>query len=173
MKSYKVVFLDLDGTLINTISGQIFPLGVWDMKLNLPLLDSINIIKPDYIFVVTNQGGIEKGFVDEFHFRNKLKYILNAVVEYLGYKCTCTSCYCSSNDKNNINRKPNIGMLNILVESNIDNKTCTITKDQMCMIGDASGKEDQFSDSDKQTAINFGIDYFDVNDFINSNSFIE
>lgn len=35
------------------------------------------------------------------------------------------------------------------------------------MIGDASGKEGQFSDSDKKTAENFGIDYLDVEDFIN------
>ena len=37
------------------------------------------------------------------------------------------------------------------------------------MIGDASGKEGQFSDSDKKTAENFGIDYMDVDDFINMN----
>ena len=37
------------------------------------------------------------------------------------------------------------------------------------MIGDASGKEGQFSDSDKKTAENFGIDYMDVDDFVNTN----
>ena len=36
------------------------------------------------------------------------------------------------------------------------------------MIGDASGKEGQFSDSDKKTAENFGIDYMDVDDFVNT-----
>ena len=36
------------------------------------------------------------------------------------------------------------------------------------MIGDASGKECQFSDSDKKTAENFGIDYMDVDDFVNT-----
>ncbi len=41
-----------------------------------------------------------------------------------------------------------------------------ITKDKMLMIGDASGKEGQFSDSDKKCAENFGIDYIDVIDFI-------
>lgn len=34
------------------------------------------------------------------------------------------------------------------------------------MIGDASGKEGQFSDSDKRCAENFGVDYLDVNDFV-------
>ncbi len=35
------------------------------------------------------------------------------------------------------------------------------------MVGDASGLEGQFSDSDKRTAENFGIDYLDVNEFVN------
>ena len=38
-------------------------------------------------------------------------------------------------------------------------------KRNMLMIGDASGKEGQFSDSDKKCAENFGIDYMDVADF--------
>ena len=36
------------------------------------------------------------------------------------------------------------------------------------MIGDVSGKAGQFSDSDKKTAENFGIDYMDVEDFVNT-----
>ena len=39
-------------------------------------------------------------------------------------------------------------------------------KKHALMIGDASGKEGQFSDSDKKTAENFGSDYMDVEDFI-------
>lgn len=41
------------------------------------------------------------------------------------------------------------------------------SKEKMVMIGDASGKPGQFSDSDKKCAENFGIDYIDVEDFIN------
>ena len=40
-------------------------------------------------------------------------------------------------------------------------------KQKSLMIGDASGKEGEFSDSDKKTAEKFGIDYMDINDFIN------
>ena len=36
------------------------------------------------------------------------------------------------------------------------------------MIGDASGKPDDFSNYDLQTALNFGIDYIDVEEFINA-----
>lgn len=32
MKKYKVLFCDMDGTLIETVSGETFPKGIWDMK---------------------------------------------------------------------------------------------------------------------------------------------
>ena len=41
-----------------------------------------------------------------------------------------------------------------------------IEYDTILMIGDASGKEGQFSDSDKKTAENFGCEYMDVDDFV-------
>lgn len=44
-----------------------------------------------------------------------------------------------------------------------------IETDKMLMIGDASGKEGQFSDIDKKTSENFCIDYMDVDDFVNTN----
>ena len=31
----KVIFIDMDGTLIDTVSGNTFPEGVWDMKLKM------------------------------------------------------------------------------------------------------------------------------------------
>lgn len=40
------------------------------------------------------------------------------------------------------------------------------SKEEYLMIGDASGLEGQFSDSDKRTAENFSIDYMDVNEFV-------
>ena len=48
--------------------------------------------------------------------------------------------------------------------TNPDNIITTIST--IMMIGDASGKEGQFSDSDKKTAENFGCEYMDVDDFV-------
>ena len=166
MKKYKIVFLDLDGTLINTLNNEPFPRGVWDMKLNFHLLYKLKVLAPEYIFIVTNQGGIEKGYVDRNHFEDKLQYIIDCVTEYIGEECICKGSYCHLNDKNNFYRKCNTGMLEYLLINSTFNKDYPISKKDMCMIGDASGKEGQFSDTDKQTAINFGIDYYDVNDFI-------
>lgn len=38
MKKYKVIFANLDGTLIETISGETFPKGIWDMKIKFDIL---------------------------------------------------------------------------------------------------------------------------------------
>lgn len=166
MKEYKVIFCDLDGTLIDTISGETFPKGIWDMKIKFDVLDAIKKLNPECILIVSNQGGIESGFVDAHDFRRKSEYITRAIREYCG--CECYAMYCETNDKSDPYRKPNTGMLYSLLENHVGDDIGYI-KSVSLMIGDASGKEGQFSDSDKKTAENFCIDYIDVNDFVNTN----
>ena len=164
LKNKKVIFCDLDGTLIETISGETFPKGVWDMRIRFDVLDAIKKLNPQYILIVSNQGGIESGIVNEFNFRTKLDYIANAIWEYCD--CECYGAYCSTNDKSNPWRKPNTKMLEALLDDYVGDVIDYI-KPKCLMIGDASGKEGQFSDTDKKTAENFGIDYIDVEDFVN------
>ena len=161
MKNYKILFCDLDGTLIKTKSGETFPKGIWDMEFRFDTLDAIKKLNPEFIFIVSNQGGIESGFVDEGSFQIKMEYIERSIFEYCdGF---VVYLYCTSNDKNDKFRKPNIGMLeDMSTDYFVEDR-----KSEMLMIGDASGKEGQFSDTDKKTAENFGIDYLDVEDFIN------
>lgn len=163
MKKYKVLFCDLDGTLIETLSGETFPKGIGDMKIKFDVLDAIKNMKPEFVFVVTNQGGIELGYVNGFAFSRKLNYILS-VIQYHCDIDVVDGTYCSTNDKDNYFRKPNTGMLasfynDYFNEGGFEKRDCL-------MIGDASGLEGQFSDSDKKTAENFGIDYMDVNEFV-------
>lgn len=167
MKKYKVLFCDLDDTLITTHTGKTFPKGIWDMMFKFEVLDKIKELAPSFVFIVSNQGGIEKGFVNEYHFRVKSHFIVHSIEEYCNVSVGCY--YCSSNDIYNRNRKPNCGMLQKAITDYCSNNDDNFkwNKSDMLMIGDASGKPGQFSDSDKQTAINFGIDYLDVEDFIN------
>lgn len=164
MKKYKVLFADLDGTLIETISGETFPKGIWDMRLKFDILDQIKKLNPLYVFIVSNQGGIGNGYVDRFNFVYKSEYIIRAIREYTGIT-NVQYDFCPSNNSDNSHRKPNCGMLEqmwrdyILAIDEVEKKDCL-------MIGDASGKEGQFSDSDLQTAKNFDIDYLDVKDFV-------
>lgn len=71
--------------------------------------------------------------------------------------------YCPSNNKKDIDRKPNTGMLDYFYTYHVQKK---YQREDCLMVGDASGLPGQFSDSDKKTAENFGIDYLDIDDFV-------
>ena len=165
-KKYKVLFSDLDGTLIETVSGDTFPKGIWDMRIRFDVLDAIKKLAPDYVLVVSNQGGIEKGFVNRRNFEFKMEYIIRSIKEYVG--CYTEYSYCESNNKVNHYRKPNTGMLESMLKRALKHLFLpeNLQKNDCLMIGDASGKEGQFSDSDRKTAENFEIDYMDVEDFV-------
>lgn len=164
MKKYKVLFCDMDGTLIETASGETFPKGIWDMKFKFDVLDAIKNLNPEKIFIVTNQGGIEKGLVLQLSIYVKCKYVNDSIMDYCGIDTRFM--YCESNDRRNPMRKPNTGMLERLF-NNYKSWNAGLSEKDCLMIGDASGLEGQFSDSDKKTAENFGIDYMDVSEFVN------
>ena len=169
MEKYNIIFSDLDGTLIKTISGETFPKGIWDMQIRFEVLDKIKEIKPKCLLIVTNQGGIEKGFVNRRNFEFKMEYLCRSIKEYTGIPVEYS--YCERNDPAYKYRKPNTGMLDSLMHKMFNRGIIEngIETDKMLMIGDASGKEGQFSDSDKKTAENFSIDYMDVDDFVKTN----
>ena len=99
-----------------------------------------------------------------------MEYICRSIKEYTGV--ITEYAYCSSNDVNNKYRKPNIGMIDSLMRKMIKRGVVEngISTDRILMIGDASGKEGQFSDSDKKCAEKAGFNYMDINDFINLKS---
>lgn len=154
---------------IETLSGDTFPKGIWDMKIKLYVFEAIKNYAPDDILIISNQGGIEKGFVDKEMFEYKFDYISSALEDYTNI--SVYNFYCDNNDKDNINRKPNTGMIDQymdyikFINDNVDEEN-KIIYDTIMMIGDASGKEGQFSDSDKKTAENLGCEYMDVDDFV-------
>ena len=158
MKKYKLIFCDLDGTLIKTQSGETFPKGIWDMEVDLVAIDALKKASPETIAIVSNQGGIELGHVNSAHFQSKLEYIQFSINELTGIPTL--GLFCPTNNKQDSYRKPNTGMLKSVFSM------FEYAKEDCCMIGDASGLPGQFSDSDKKTAENFGIDYYDVKEFI-------
>ena len=56
----KVLFIDLDSTLIKTISGKTFPEDITDFRVQLPVLNKITEKMPNLsmFFIVSNQGGL-------------------------------------------------------------------------------------------------------------------
>ena len=171
----KIVFIDLDGTLIDTHSGETFPKGVWDMNIKWDAWKALkSFVKEndtEFVCIVTNQGGIESGYVNKHRWLNKFRYVQSALQEYLNQDndlgVKVYGEYCTSNDKDYFDRKPNKGMLwHFIFVRTCWHEPRDIPKSEMIMIGDASGKENQFSDSDKKTAENFEIDYMDIDDII-------
>lgn len=153
----KVLFLDLDKTLIETISGDKFPNDYKDWKFIETVKDNVlKYFNLGYsIVIVTNQGGIAFNIVTEEELNIKFETIsmkMNIPMKFY---------YSKTNNKNDLLRKPNIGMFE-LAEKDLGK----IDKENSIMVGDASGLEGQFSDSDKMFAINAGIGtYYDVEEF--------
>ena len=168
--SKKVLFIDLDGTLIKTISGKTFPEDITDFRIQLSVLDKIVEKLPNLnsFYIVTNQGGVDIYYTKE-DIEIKLKTIEVFCQRYLDSYYNLSNDefiitdyqYCDSMDKTNHRRKPNTGMLEWLIKNYKG-----LQKSQILMIGDASGKPGDFSDSDKKCAENFGIDYIDIKDFL-------
>lgn len=171
LQSKKVLFADLDGTLIQTASGKTFAEDCTDFRIRKDVLDKIKSMKGlVFICIVTNQGGIPK-FVSKHDFEAKISAVMQFVANYCNDSedgaMDVFLRYCASEDKDNPNRKPNAGMLKSIMDNELKYADKRLTgKANMLMIGDASGKEGQFSDSDKKCAENFGIDYLDVEDFL-------
>lgn len=134
----KILFADLDGTITITKSGKTFPIDESDWILKPGIIEAIRRYNPDYLFIITNQCDIEKGFVDEEKFKYKIKNIQYLLNVYLKHIRLIAYEYCISNNKENPYRKPNIGMIEKFKGFyNDETKNCL-------MIGDASGKMDNF-----------------------------
>lgn len=69
----KVLFIDLDSTLIKTISGKTFPEDCSDFRINLKALNKIKekLSHLEYLFIVSNQSGISKGYIKLEEFEAK------------------------------------------------------------------------------------------------------
>ena len=173
----KIIFIDLDGTLIKPLQGRVFPKCISDLTVIWKTWNTLRdwakelINKKEYgfVFIVTNQGGIDSGRGSKkFYIESKLEFIKAALQEYLDMNMswiTVDYTYCSSNSENDYYRKPNPGMLEVLARKySVNNKP----KTEMIMIGDASGIHDDnrndFSDSDRKAAENYKIDYLDFED---------
>lgn len=173
MKNKRVVFCDLDGTLIQTLNGSPFPKGIWDMKLKMEVWKALKLhfdqITQDgsigFLFIVSNQGGIERGLLNMSAFEAKISYVKEAIQGFVGRKVLVDYSFTPSNNPADFLRKPNPGMLDNLVKKwRVYHSD--MPKEHYLMIGDASGKPGQFSDSDYLCAKNFGIDYMDVDDYV-------
>lgn len=156
----RIVFVDLDGTLTRTVTGETFPKGVWDMVLDLEVMGKIGRMRPTAVFIVSNQGGIEAGHVNHRLFEQKFMYIIASLQDICGQHVFVAGRYCPTTKEDDQMRKPNTGMLTAMLDEFQKLLQHSFTKEDCVMIGDM--------ETDRQTADNFGIDYMDVAEFRNA-----
>ena len=149
--SRPAVFLDRDG-VINLDKEYVYKIS--DFEWVEDSKEAIKYIKNKgfFVFVVTNQSGISRGYYDEKDVEKLHAYInsellkIDALVDDFFYSPFHPNIKNDKYEKFKDLRKPNIGMLEIAVK-----KWPVIIKDSF-LIGD--------KDSDIECANNFGIEGF-------------
>lgn len=104
----KALFLDLDGTIIKTKSGEKFPTKIEDWEFISNVLPAIKRYseKGYLIIIVSNQGGVELGFVTNDFISTRFNIIRKEIEDYI--RADVNMAYCPSMD--HYDRKPNPGM---------------------------------------------------------------
>lgn len=130
--SSKIASYDMDGTIIRTKSGNVFPKTCDDWMLNYPEVPKkLKALVDDgfKICFFTNQGGIAKGKTDLNEFKQKVKHIINKLQVPVEVYIAITDGYY---------RKPLPGMWEHLEQHK--NNSLQISKAQSFFVGDAAGR---------------------------------
>ncbi|KAJ9586248.1 hypothetical protein L9F63_020110, partial [Diploptera punctata] len=156
----KIAAYDVDGTIIITKSGRVFPKDYDDWKIvysEIPgKLKQLHENGYKIVFM-TNQAGIARGNTKVSSYKSKIERIVSKIgVPVQVFVSTGKGFY----------RKPAPGMWNALVEQKNDGVPIDMTVSFFC--GDAAGREanwapkkkKDFSSSDRLLAINLGLNFF-------------
>uniref|UniRef100_UPI0037E83D1F bifunctional polynucleotide phosphatase/kinase n=1 Tax=Semicossyphus pulcher TaxID=241346 RepID=UPI0037E83D1F len=156
--SDKIAGFDIDGCIITTKSGKVFPTGPDDWKILFPEIQPklANLLKTGYkVVFFTNQMGIARGKLRPEVFKSKVEDILTTLkLPVQVFVATGPGIY----------RKPVMGMWNHLCDK--ANDGVTVDKTQCVYVGDAAGrpenwapgkKKKDFSCSDRLFAQNIGL----------------
>lgn len=185
IKNKRILLFDFDGTLIETASGNTFATDLTDMKIKVDVVNkALDLMQENGVKVfaiVSNQGGVEAGFVSGADIEAKIEYVLRSVHDLAVKRGIRGVLYekrlCYSNDKQDPMRKPNTGMIDDILMKCKDTIMPGMDFSQLkgcsLMVGDASGLPGQFSDSDKVCAYNSGIDYMDITTFLDKDLDLE
>lgn len=185
IKSKRILLFDFDGTLIETASGKTFATDLTDMRIKMDVVNkALDLMQENGVKVfaiVSNQGGVEAGFVSGADIEAKIEYVLRCVHDLAVKRGIRGVLYekrlCYSNDEQNQMRKPNTGMIDDILMKCKDTVMRGMNFSQLkgcsLMVGDASGLPGQFSDSDKVCAYNSGINYMDITTFLDKDLDLE
>lgn len=155
----QIASYDIDGTLITTKSGRVFPKDINDWQIAFPETPGkLKLLHNEgyKIVFITNQAGVASGKLKITDFKQKLQRIIQKFnVPVQAFISTGKGWY----------RKPMTGMWDKLCEKN---DGIEIDKMRSFYIGDAAGRPEKkvpkrkkdHSCSDRLMAINIGIPFF-------------
>ncbi|KAK2846924.1 hypothetical protein Q5P01_009923 [Channa striata] len=164
--SKKIAGFDIDGCIITTKSGKVFPTAPDDWKILLPEIQPklASLLKKGYkVVFFTNQMGIAKGKLRPEVFKSKVEDILTTLqLPVQVFVATGPGIY----------RKPVMGMWNHLCDE--ANDGVAVDKSESLYVGDAAGrpenwapgkKKKDFSCSDRLFALNIGLQFHTPEEF--------
>ncbi len=151
LKGEKIAAFDLDHTLIRPSNGKKFSDTDTDWEVNdKSIKDKLEKLREEkyYLVIISNQKGISNGKVSIDTFKSKLDKIVNLFgLDFI--------ILCSLED--DLYRKPRTALWDEFVDGDIKSSF---------YCGDAAGFENDFSDSDLKFALNIGIEFKYVDEFI-------
>lgn len=158
--SSKIASYDLDGTLIRTMSGNVFPKNIDDWQINYKVITKkLKSLHENgfKIVIFSNQAGIAAKKMTVSDLKKKIGMIQTRLdVPLQAFFATGPTKY----------RKPRIGMWNILKEFNDEIEVDIASS---FYVGDAAGRPEikglikrkkDHSSADRLFAINVGLDFF-------------
>ncbi|XP_073513891.1 bifunctional polynucleotide phosphatase/kinase [Phyllobates terribilis] len=164
--SSKIAGFDIDGTIITTKSGKVFPTSADDWRILFPEIPKkLKALLSDGYKVIffTNQLGISRGKLRPEVFKAKAEAILDELgIPVQIFVATGMGIY----------RKPVTGMWDYLCDK--ANDGIEVKKEDCVYIGDAAGrpanwapdrKKKDFSCSDRLFAVNIGINFYTPEEF--------
>ncbi|XP_040901828.1 bifunctional polynucleotide phosphatase/kinase [Toxotes jaculatrix] len=164
--SDKIAGFDIDGCIITTKSGKVFPTAPDDWKILYPEIQPrlATLLRKGYkVVFFTNQMGIAKGKLRPEVFKSKVEDVLTMLqLPVQVFVAAGPGIY----------RKPVMGMWNHLCEK--ANDGVTVDKTESFYVGDAAGrpenwapgkKKKDFSCSDRLFALNIGLQFHTPEEF--------
>lgn len=158
--SNKIGSYDMDGTLITTQSGKVFPTNVDDWKLAFGTV--VTTLKSKHsdgykIVIFTNQAGVTSGKTKVVDIKKKIENVIRALgIPVQAFVATGDNCF----------RKPLTGMWQTLCDHKNDG--ISIDTNKSYFVGDAAGrpenkalkKKKDHSSVDRLMALNIGLEFF-------------
>jgi bifunctional polynucleotide phosphatase/kinase len=147
--SRDVVMFDLDGTIITTKSGGVFPKSANDWKWwrSDVVIKSLARVAENGspIIIITNQKSSSANPAKSKLIKNKLSNVFRALMDELPSHTRMCMFAATNSDKY---RKPSTGIFEDRIAAHVGNVKNFI------FVGDAAGREDDFSDTDRKFAYN-------------------